>query len=84
MTPQDDGAIAVEILHTPGCSSLADTRARLERIAHDEGVTIAVQVTSIETEDEAHAQRFPGSPTVRIDGRDVDPDLEQPEQFGLG
>ena len=83
-TPGDDGAIAVEILHTRGCASLAHTRARLATIAREEGVTIAVRVTRIETDDEARVRRFAGSPTVRVEGRDVDPGLGEPEQFGLG
>jgi hypothetical protein len=28
---------------------------------------------NVETQEEAEALRFPGSPTIRVDGRDVDP-----------
>jgi hypothetical protein len=36
----------------------------------------------VETPEEAARLAFPGSPTVRVDGRDIDPD--PPEATGLG
>ena len=34
-------------------------------------------------EDAAQRQRFLGSPTVRVDGRDVDPQAEERRDYGL-
>jgi hypothetical protein len=33
----------------------------------------AIVVTEIRDEDDAERHRFPGSPTIRVDGRDVEP-----------
>jgi hypothetical protein len=36
----------------------------------------AVSLREVETEDDADAERFVGSPTIRVDGRDVQPPAE--------
>jgi hypothetical protein len=36
----------------------------------------AVDVREIETDEDATRESFPGSPTIRIDGRDVQPPVE--------
>ena len=38
----------------------------------------AVEVRHVDTEDEAAREGFPGSPTIRIDGRDVQPPEDEP------
>jgi hypothetical protein len=35
---------------------------------------VDVRVREVKTQAEAEELRFPGSPTIRVDGRDVDPD----------
>jgi hypothetical protein len=75
---------AVEILYALDCPHLRETRARLEAFAGEEGVAISVRETLIETVEQAQQRRFPGSPTVRIGGRDVEPEAEALELFGLG
>jgi hypothetical protein len=37
----------------------------------------------VETSEDAERERFLGSPTVRIDGEDVDPAAGEREDFGL-
>jgi hypothetical protein len=62
--------VAVELLYWAGCPShpeaLADLRAAL---APD----VEVVVREIVTEDQAVAEGFPGSPTIRVDGQDLFP-----------
>ena len=62
----------VEFLWWAGCPShpqaLADLRAELEAAGLDPG---AVDEIEIESDGDAVAQNFVGSPTIRIDGRDV-------------
>jgi len=83
-TPGNEHAVAVEILHGPDCPHLRETRARLETVAAEEGVAISVRETLIETAERAQRRRFPGSPTVRVGERDVEPGAEALELFGLG
>ena len=72
----------VEFLWWSGCPSsdeaLADLRAELDAHGLDPA---AVAVREIESDREAEAVGFPGSPTIRIDGADVvDPG---PDPVGL-
>jgi len=82
--PDSRPAVAVEILYAPGCPHLRDVRARLAVVAGEEDVVIDVRETLIETVDQAQQRRFAGSPTVRVEGRDVEPGAEALELFGLG
>jgi hypothetical protein len=84
VTQRGDRTIAVEILFSEGCAHLADVRARLQAAAAREGLAVGVTETLIATREEALRRRFPGSPTVRVEGRDVDPDAETLELFRLG
>jgi hypothetical protein len=62
--------VEVELLYWEGCPSypaaLADLRAAL-------GDEVEIALREILTEDDAIAGRFPGSPTIRVDGVDLFP-----------
>jgi hypothetical protein len=75
-------AIAVELLWWEGCPSHAEAFAELERILVEEGVEAEVARVEIEDDEQARRERFPGSPTIRIDGEDIVPPGEG-DPFGL-
>ena len=62
----------VELLFWDGCPShpraLADLRSALTNVGLDPD---AIEVREIPDDDAAQRERFAGSPTIRIDGRDV-------------
>ena len=64
----------IELLWWEGCPShaeaLADLRAAMAEVGLDPE---AVEVREVRTDADAAAEGFPGSPTIRIDGRDVQP-----------
>lgn len=74
----------VEVLHTEACPEWRAVAERVRALAAREGIAVDLADTTIETQDEAAERRFPGSPTVRVDGRDVQPEAEGLEDFGLG
>jgi hypothetical protein len=45
----------------------------LRKVLNEEGVDAEIEVTEIETFQEAARQRYPGSPTILINGHDIDP-----------
>jgi hypothetical protein len=49
----------------------------------DEGVQASVAVVKVETNEEARTLRFPGSPTIIVDGEDIDPS-EADAMYALG
>jgi hypothetical protein len=63
----------VEFLYWEGCPSYPEARELLEEVLQARGVDITVNVREVRTREEARELAFPGSPTIRVDGRDVDP-----------
>jgi hypothetical protein len=75
----------VEILITPTCPHRRGLRRRVDALARREGIDVAVSETVIHDIRDAEARGFPGSPTVLIDGRDVQPaPAGAPVDHGLG
>jgi hypothetical protein len=72
----------IDLLWWDGCPSHAETLEELNRILEEEGAEAQVELIEIETDEQARAERFPGSPTIRIDGDDALPAPED-EPFSL-
>jgi hypothetical protein len=72
----------VELLWWDGCPSYPETQSDLREALAAEGVDAEVEMVEIESDDQARRERFPGSPTIRIDGEDAFPPEEQ-EPFSL-
>jgi hypothetical protein len=73
----------IELLYFEGCPSYAELLPRLRQLIADEGIEEEVELRQVETPEEAKRERFLGSPTVRIDGEDVDPAANRREDFGI-
>jgi hypothetical protein len=63
----------IEILYVPGCPNYQPTFERLQGVLASEAVKTGIQGIPVTTEVEAMALSFPGSPTVRVNGEDVEP-----------
>jgi hypothetical protein len=63
----------IELLYWEGCPSYPEAKAMLEEVLSRRGIDAPIQMHEVRTDDEARELGFPGSPTIRIDGRDVDP-----------
>ena len=74
--------MTVELLWWEGCPSHPEALTALERILREEGVPADVTRVEIEDDEQARRERFPGSPTIRIDGRDIVPP-EDGEPYSL-
>jgi hypothetical protein len=71
--------VKVELLWWDGCPSHPETLDDLERVLRDEGVAVDVEMVEVESDEQARDERFPGSPTIRIDGDDaIPPDPSEP------
>lgn len=64
--------IEIDFLYSPDCPAHERALALLEQVIRDEGVRARVHIHRIETNEEATAAHFPGSPTIRIDGVDIE------------
>ena len=65
--------MTVELLWWDGCPSYPEALTELNRILREEGVDADVELVEVASDEQARRERFPGSPTVRIDGEDVVP-----------
>jgi len=69
----------IEILGSPGCPHAEAAIRGVREVAARLAPEADVRVTSVRDADEAAALGFPGSPTIRIDGLDLeDPDIGPP------
>ena len=75
----------VEIIRTPSCPHGQAVRRRIDALAREEGISVTVIETIIDDAQVAQALRFPGSPTILIDGQDVELRAAgAPADYGLG
>ena len=64
----------VEFLWWEGCPSHERALAELRNAMREAGLDPhSVQVREVRTDQDAASERFVGSPTIRIDGRDLQP-----------
>ena len=69
----------VELLYWDGCPShpqaLADLRAAMQEVGLDPDTIL---IREVDTDQRAEREQFVGSPTIRIDGEDIDPPGDEP------
>jgi len=63
----------VELLYFDGCPGYRKAEQSLKDALSREGIRSEVELVAVNTDEEAGALKFPGSPTVRVDGRDLFP-----------
>ena len=63
----------IELLYFDGCPSAAEAETVLRRVLAEEGKTEPLTKIAVETPAQAVATGFLGSPTVRVNGRDIEP-----------
>jgi hypothetical protein len=73
----------VEVLYFDGCPTYETATKTLRAVLAEEGVEAEVELVAVNTDEEAQRLRFPGSPTIRVDGRDLFPAGER-EDWRLG
>ena len=73
----------VELLYFDGCPSYQVFLPRLREMLAEQRVEAQVQLRRVQSAETAVAERFLGSPTLRIDGQDVEPDADRRSDFGL-
>src|SRR5918912_1403413 len=67
----------VQVLYFDGCPTYGAAVKTLRKVLTDEGVQAEIELVSVNTDEDARRLRFPGSPTIRVDGRDLFPAPER-------
>jgi hypothetical protein len=73
----------VELLYFDACPSYERLLPRLRELVAESDARAAPELRRIQSIEEAERERFLGSPTVRVDGVDVDPAASGRKDFGL-
>ncbi|MBA3839138.1 MAG: hypothetical protein H0X55_02375 [Thermoleophilaceae bacterium] len=73
----------VELLYFDGCPNHEALLPRLLALLEEAGVEERVELRRVESPEAATAECFLGSPTLRVNGRDVEPGAAQRTDFGL-
>lgn len=76
-------ALDVRILYTEGCANTPQTVRRVQDVAQDLAIPIKVDKVLVTTQDQANELRFLGSPTVQVNGQDIDPAARKATAFGF-
>jgi hypothetical protein len=63
----------IEFLFWTECPSHPEARKRLGEVMAELGIDVTVEEIEVVTDGDAARLQFPGSPTIRVDGIDVDP-----------
>ena len=75
--------VKVEVLYFDGCPNHEALLPHLRDLLAAAGTGAEVELVQVEDADVAERERFLGSPTVRIDGADIEPAAEDRTDFGL-
>ena len=73
----------VELLYFDDCPSYKRLLPRLRALVDDHAPSAEIELRRIDSQDAAERERFLGSPTVLVDGEDVDPSASGRSDFGM-
>ncbi len=72
----------IQVLMSPGCGHGARAVELVRDVVGQSACEAEIETITVATIDDADRWSFPGSPTVRVDGIDIDPEV--PVGVGLG
>jgi hypothetical protein len=71
----------IEVLTLPGCPKRDAAIALAERVRGQLGSAAEVRVVDVPDQPAAEQVGFLGSPTIRVDGHDIEPGAESQEEY---
>src|SRR5262245_12478111 len=63
----------VEVLYVPGCANHEEAVQRVRKVLAAQGMQADLCEIAVNSEEQARQLKFPGSPTIRINGEDIEP-----------
>lgn len=76
-------ALDMVILYHEGCPATPKAIKVIEDCIKESGIPVGLRKILIKTQEEAEKWRFLGSPTVQINGIDIDPRARHAKVFGF-
>ncbi|MGH7453543.1 MAG: DF family (seleno)protein [bacterium] len=75
--------LQIEFLYFRDCPNQQAARKLLVEVLRENHIKVTLHNMRIDSWDEAVAKRFLGSPTIRINGMDIEPGAETRTDFGM-
>ncbi len=75
--------MTIEILYSNGCPNHERLRERLPALLKAARIATEPTLREIATQHDAERERFLGSPTLRVNGHDVEPAAAERTDYGL-
>jgi hypothetical protein len=73
----------VQVLFSEGCDNTPPTIDLIKQISSELGIEIDLKLIRIENQDQANQWKFLGSPTVQVNGLDIEPSARSAVVFGI-
>ncbi len=73
--------VQIDILGFEGCPNVALAQELVEAVVHSEGIEARVNYIEVDSIEKAERLRFLGSPTVQVNGTDIEASRQGDEQF---
>jgi hypothetical protein len=80
----DGRRLLVEVLTVAGCPHRDGAIALVGRVVAALGLPVELRLVEIQDQAAAEQARFLGSPTIRVNGRDVEPGADQDVEYRHG
>jgi len=75
--------VKIELLYFEGCPYYQTALRNLEQVLEEEKIGIPVDMVRIESQEQALRNKFVGSPTVRVNGQDIEPGVRDLKDFSM-
>lgn len=73
----------IELLYFSGCPHHGPTRELIDSVLSELGIDAEVEEIDVRDEQEAQRHGFLGSPSIRVDGADIEPGAESRTECAL-
>ena len=75
--------VEVKVFFSEGCDNTPLTIDLIKRTALESGIEIDLKTVLVESQDQAQQWKFLGSPTVQVNGLDIEPSTRSVPAFGF-
>ena len=76
-------SVEIKILGSEGCANTPPTVELVKSVAQNLDIPVNIEMVMVGTQEQARQLRFLGSPTVQIEGLDIEPSARDSLAFGL-
>ncbi len=73
----------IELLYFEGCPTHEQAEKLLREVLEEENIDVKIEKILVKNEEKAEELKFIGSPTIRINSKDIDPTAEQRKNYSL-